>query len=163
MFQARTAVRVIELTGMTSKVGPPYLTKLVEVQGVIRDTLKQRLQAASSHRHGARPEVFPDSRARRSCVNEGRGTMELAAEQAVRCEYYVRLVRCNPEQNRQRFYLFSWQRSLYGKRVLVCTWGRMGTLGRSRSIFFPEGSSGTSLERLINQRLQRGYHVTAWC
>lgn len=37
---------VTELTGMTSKNGKPYLTKLAEVQGVIRDTLKQRLQAA---------------------------------------------------------------------------------------------------------------------
>lgn len=36
---------VTELTGMTSKSGKPYLTKLAEVQGVIRDTLKQRLQA----------------------------------------------------------------------------------------------------------------------
>ncbi len=37
---------VTELTGMTSKNGKPYLTKLAEVQAVIRDTLKQRLQAA---------------------------------------------------------------------------------------------------------------------
>nr|MDP9416224.1 hypothetical protein [Pseudomonadota bacterium] len=37
---------VTDLTGMTSKNGKPYLTKLAEVQGVIRDTLKQRLQAA---------------------------------------------------------------------------------------------------------------------
>lgn len=37
---------VTELTGMTSKAGKPYLTKLAEVQAVIRDTLKHRLQAA---------------------------------------------------------------------------------------------------------------------
>ncbi len=37
---------VTELTGMTSTNGKPYLTKLAEVQAVIRDTLKQRLQAA---------------------------------------------------------------------------------------------------------------------
>lgn len=36
---------VIELTGMTSKHGTPYLAKLAEVKAVIRDTLKQRLQA----------------------------------------------------------------------------------------------------------------------
>jgi hypothetical protein len=30
---------VTELNGMTSKNGKPYLTKLAEVQGVIRDTL----------------------------------------------------------------------------------------------------------------------------
>jgi hypothetical protein len=37
---------VTELTGMTSKNGKPYIAKLAEVQAVIRDTLKQRLQAA---------------------------------------------------------------------------------------------------------------------
>ncbi len=31
---------------MTSTYGKPYLAKLAEVQAVIRDTLKQRLQAA---------------------------------------------------------------------------------------------------------------------
>ena len=35
-----------ELTGMTSKNGKPYMATLTEVQAVIRDTLKQRLQAA---------------------------------------------------------------------------------------------------------------------
>ncbi len=89
--------------------------------------------------------------------------MEIAAEQIIQFEHYVRLVSYAPEQNRQRFYLFSWQPSLYGERVLVCTWGRIGTLGRSRSIFFPEGLPVTSLQRLINRRLQRGYQVTNWC
>ncbi len=90
--------------------------------------------------------------------------MEIAAEQVIQFEHYVRLVSCAPEHNRQRFYLFSWQRSLYGERVLVCTWGRIGTLGRSRSICFPEGSPVVaSLERLIKRRLQRGYQVTEWC
>ncbi len=37
---------VAELTGMTSKNGKPYMAKLAEVQAVLRDTLKQRLQAA---------------------------------------------------------------------------------------------------------------------
>ncbi len=88
----------------------------------------------------------------------------MEAEQVVRFEHYVRLVSCAPEQNRQRFYLFSWQRSLYGERVLVCTWGRIGTQGRSRVIVFPDGSPvAMNLARLINRRLQRGYHVTEWC
>ncbi len=37
---------VTELTSMTSNNGKPYMAKLAEVQGVIRDTLKRRLQAA---------------------------------------------------------------------------------------------------------------------
>jgi predicted DNA-binding WGR domain protein len=90
--------------------------------------------------------------------------MEIAAEQIIQFEHYVRLVSCAPEQNRQRFYLFSWQPSLYGERVLVCTWGRIGTLGCSRSIFFAESSPvAASLQRLIQRRLQRGYQVTEWC
>ncbi len=96
-------------------------------------------------------------------MSEGRGTMEIAAEQVAQFEHYVRLVSYAPEHNRHRFYLFSWQRSLYGELVLVCTWGRMGTLGRSRSICFPEGLPVMNLERLINRRLQRGYYVTEWC
>ena len=89
--------------------------------------------------------------------------MEITVEQVIQFEHYVRLVSCTPEHNRQRFYLFSWHPSLYGERVLVCTWGRIGTLGRSRSICFPDGSSTTSLERLVNRQLKRGYQVTEWC
>lgn len=85
--------------------------------------------------------------------------MEIAAEHVIPFEHDVRLVSCAPEHNRQCFYVFRWQRSLSGERVLVCTWGWMGTLGRSRSIFVPESSPGTSLQRLINRRLKRGYDV----
>ncbi len=89
--------------------------------------------------------------------------MEITAEQVAQFEHYVRFVSCDPAQNRQRFYLLSWQRSLDGESVLMCTWGRLGTLGRSRIIHFPESSSvGTSLQRLIKRRLQRGYHVIEW-
>ncbi len=89
--------------------------------------------------------------------------MEIAAEQVAQFEHYVRLVSCAPEQNRQRFYLFSWQPSLYSERVLVCTWGRIGTLGRSRVIRFPDNLPvAASLQRVIKRRMQRGYQVTEW-
>ncbi len=90
--------------------------------------------------------------------------MELATEEVIQFEHYVRLVSCDGEQNRQRFYLFSWQRSLYSERILVCTWGRIGTLGRSRVIHFSDDLPvATSLQRLIRRRLHRGYQVTEWC
>lgn len=91
--------------------------------------------------------------------------MEITAEQVVQFEQYVRFVSCNPQQNRQRFYLLTWQRSLIGELTLMCTWGRLGTLGRSRVIRFPDSSPVvTSLQRLIRRRrLRRGYHVTEWC
>ncbi len=96
-------------------------------------------------------------------MSEGRGTREPAAEQIAHFTQYVRFVSCNPEQNRQRFYLLSWQQSLHGELVLVCSWGRLGTLGRSRSIRFPDGSPVVvSLQRLIRRRLRRGYQVIEW-
>ncbi len=97
-------------------------------------------------------------------MREGRGTMEVAAEQIARFEQYVRFVSCDPEQNRQRFYLLCWQRSLHGECILVSTWGRLGTLGRSRVIRFPERLPvETSLQRLIRRRLRRGYQIIEWC
>ncbi len=93
-----------------------------------------------------------------------RGTLERTAEQIAHFTQHVRFVSCNPEQNRQRFYLLSWQTSLHGEPVLVCTWGRLGTLGRSRILGLPEISpNASSLTRLIKRRLQRGYQVTEWC
>ncbi len=46
VHRPQSSVRVTELTGMTSKHGTPEVTKLIEVQAVLRDTLKQRFQAA---------------------------------------------------------------------------------------------------------------------
>ncbi len=81
--------------------------------------------------------------------------LDLMTEQIAEFAQYVRLVSCAPEHNRQRFYVFNWQRSLCGERVLVCTWGRIGTLGRSRVIHFSDNAPvATSLQRLINRRLR---------
>ncbi len=46
VHRPQSSVNVTELTGMTSKQGMPEVTKLSEVQAVLRDTLKQRFQAA---------------------------------------------------------------------------------------------------------------------
>jgi predicted DNA-binding WGR domain protein len=62
-----------------------------------------------------------------------------------------------------RFYLLSWQPDLDGSRVLVCTWGRIGTRGRSRVVFYPkQANAQDAITRIIKRRLQRGYQVTEW-
>ncbi len=55
-------------------------------------------------------------------MSEARGIVDLPPEQLAQFQQYVRFVSCNAEQNRQRFYLLTWQRSLHGELVLVCSW-----------------------------------------
>ncbi len=82
----QSSVRVTELTGMTSKNGKPYMAKLAEVQAVLRDTLKQRLQAAYAQGSGAHPQQSRqaarlDASDAESCMSEGRGIVDLPPEQ----------------------------------------------------------------------------------
>ena len=52
---------------------------------------------------------------------------------------------------------------LDGDIALVCSWGRLGTHGRSRTIVYPERAQvQDKLGRLIKRRLTHGYQVTAW-
>jgi predicted DNA-binding WGR domain protein len=76
---------------------------------------------------------------------------------------YIRFVSCDPAKNRNRFYHLSWQRILDGSAALVCTWGRIGTRGRSRVVCYTERTNARdAIARIIRRRLQRGYHVTNW-
>lgn len=78
-------------------------------------------------------------------------------------ELHVRFISQDAAKNRQRFYLLSWQPMLDGDIALVCSWGRLGTQGRSRTIFYPDRAQlQENLVRLIKRRLKRGYRVTAW-
>ena len=96
-------------------------------------------------------------------MSEHQETEENSAEELAQFEQYVRFVSWDPAKNRQRFYLLSWQSTLDGETALVCSWGRLGTHGRSRTIFYPERAQvQETLVELIKRRLQRGYHVTAW-
>ena len=75
----------------------------------------------------------------------------------------MHFVSLDPAKNRARFYLLSWQVALTGDIALVCRWGRLGTQGRTRILFFPDRSAiEPKLERLIKRRLRRGYHVQEW-
>ncbi len=94
--------------------------------------------------------------------DEGYGTT-IQAEVLAQFAQYVRFVSRDPAHNRARFYLVRWQLTLDGETALVCTWGRLGTMGRSRAVFFPERASAhAKITHLIRQRFQHGYHVTSW-
>ena len=88
---------------------------------------------------------------------------EVPAEALAQFQHYVRFVSQDATKNRQRFYLLRWQPTLEGDTALVCTWGRLGTHGRSRTICSPTRAQvQEQLVYLIRRRLQHGYHVTAW-
>ncbi len=98
-----------------------------------------------------------------SPMSEGQGTEEFSPEELAQFEQYISLVSRDLARNRQRFYLLSWQPMLDGDIALVCSWGRLGTHGRARTIFYPDRAQvQEKLVGLIKRRLQRGYEVTAW-
>jgi predicted DNA-binding WGR domain protein len=69
----------------------------------------------------------------------------------------------DPATNRHRYYVLSWQPRLDGSMVLVGTWGRMQTHGRSRMLCTADQPNAQEIvARIIRRRLQRGYHVAAW-
>lgn len=76
---------------------------------------------------------------------------------------YARFVSRDPSENRQRFYVLSWQPSLFGGGVLMRTWGRIGSQGVSRTAPYPDRTSAqTTVERLVRRRLARHYELVAW-
>ncbi len=76
---------------------------------------------------------------------------------------HIRFVSRDPEKNRNRFYLLSWQPTLDGNTALVCTWGRLGTHGRSRMLCAADQPNTQDIvARIIRRRLQRGYQVVTW-
>jgi predicted DNA-binding WGR domain protein len=76
---------------------------------------------------------------------------------------YIRFVSRDPTKNRNRFYLLSWQPTLDGSAALVCTWGRLGTAGRSRILCSADQPHAQdTITRIIRRRLQRGYQIVEW-
>ena len=96
-------------------------------------------------------------------MGEGQAAEAIPIAELAQFQHFVQFVSRDPAKNRARFYLLSWQVSLVGDTALLCRWGRLGTQGRTRVIFFPEGAEvQPQIQRLIKRRLQRGYHVIAW-
>jgi predicted DNA-binding WGR domain protein len=96
-------------------------------------------------------------------VRDARQPEEILIETLVQFTDYIRFVSRDPAKNRNRFYLLSWQPTLDGNTALVCTWGRLGTQGRSRLICYANQPAAQDMvPRIIKRRLQRGYQVVAW-
>ena len=91
-------------------------------------------------------------------------TMQTTARTALldRCSpwaaYY--LVSIDSLRNRYRFYRMRHQRTLWGEDVLVQTWGRQGTDGRTRVQFLEDREHvRTAMAKLLRRRLQHGYEI----
>ena len=88
---------------------------------------------------------------------------DVPIEQIAQFTDYIRLVSRDPAKNRNRFYSLSWQPTLDGSTVLVGTWGRMHTHGRSRILCTADQPNTHDIvARIIRRRLQRGYEVAEW-
>jgi predicted DNA-binding WGR domain protein len=75
----------------------------------------------------------------------------------------LRLVSVDPATNRRRFYALRWQPSLFGEPALLRTWGRLGTVGRSRASAYPDAASAqAAIVALLRRRLRHGYRVVDW-
>ena len=78
-------------------------------------------------------------------------------------KHFIRFVSVDPVKNRARFYLLTWQPTLQGGGALVCTWGRLGSRGRSLAVFYDDRATAqTKIDRAIKRRLKRGYQLAEW-
>jgi len=78
-------------------------------------------------------------------------------------QQYARFTSIDPDENRRRFYLLSWQPSLFGGGLLVRSWGRVGTSGQSRAAAFADRARAqAAIERLVRRRIRRRYELREW-
>ena len=81
-----------------------------------------------------------------------------------RCSYPTAfyLVSIDALKNRYRFYRMRHQQTLWGEDVLVQTWGRQGTDGRTRVQFLKDHEQvQTEMAKLLRRRTQHGYAIVA--
>ena len=96
-------------------------------------------------------------------VSDAQQSEEIPIEALAQFEHYIRFVSRDAAKNRSRFYLLSWHPTLDGPAALVCSWGRLGTHGRSRMLCAADQPNvQETIARLIRRRLQRGYQVLEW-
>ena len=85
------------------------------------------------------------------------------ADGIVHFKAYAHLVSVDPDKNRYRFYQLTWQPVLFGGGAIVRRWGRIGTEGRWRAIFFgSRGEAQKTVEEILKRRLGHGYAVVRW-
>jgi len=90
-------------------------------------------------------------------------TSPIPADGVLHFNVYAHLVSIDPAKNRYRFYTLTWQAALFDGLALVRCWGRIGTSGQSRAIFFGtrEGAQKT-VEETLKRRLTHGYQAVRW-
>lgn len=71
---------------------------------------------------------------------------------------FLRLESVDATKNRFRFYTFTWQQTLWGEWAVCCSWGRIGSLGRSRIAYLGHRRGlPYALADLEEHRVRRGY------
>jgi predicted DNA-binding WGR domain protein len=77
---------------------------------------------------------------------------------------FARFELVDPARNRRRYYVFSWQPSLWGGPVLLARWGRLGQRPRGPKVLSvsPGPPGAAALDRLVRRRHARGYRLTDW-
>ncbi len=86
-----------------------------------------------------------------------------AIDAAAGFRQFVRLESIDPDRNRFRFVVLSFQPTLWDRPALVCTWGRVGRPGRARVVPVPAGGDPReAIRQVLRRRLRHGYVVTAW-
>ena len=96
-------------------------------------------------------------------MNNGHQLESVSTEALAHFEHFIRFVSVDPVKNRARFYLLTWQPTLQGGGALVCTWGRLGTQGRSLAVFYNDRASAqVKIARALKRRFKRGYQLAEW-
>ena len=110
------------------------------------------------------PEPFREQvRFAPSPVRQRVATSPVPADGVVHFNVYAYLVSVDPSLNRYRFYTLSWQPSLFGGGAIVRRWGRIGSKGRWRALFFgSRGEAQKTMEEILKRRLGHGYSVVRW-
>jgi predicted DNA-binding WGR domain protein len=91
---------------------------------------------------------------------ESETSLEKDARAIAAFQCYARFVSIEPEKNRFRFYVMSWQPGLWGDDALIVQWGRIGTEGRELPSFYKgRAAAQPVIDRAVRRRLQRGYRV----
>lgn len=70
----------------------------------------------------------------------------------------IYLERVDPARNMARFYRLAVQPTLFGEWALILEWGRIGSPGRAREIWYAcEADAQAAHAATLAKRLRRGY------
>jgi predicted DNA-binding WGR domain protein len=69
----------------------------------------------------------------------------------------VYLERHEPAQNRARFYRMALAPTLFGEWALIREWGRLGSPGTVRELWFDSEARAVEQQKWLRQKQRRGY------